>query len=212
MPLSVIGAGLSRTGTLSLKFALEQLGVGRCFHMIEMFQNPIVEPFAAAARGEAVDWEQAFEGYAASVDLPSARFYREQAEAFPDARVILTVRDPEAWFRSTQSTVFSPESPMRNRPADAPPPTEMEIMLQAVVDEFFEHRLNDRETMLGVYHRHNEAVQRTIAPERLLVYDVAQGWAPLCAFLGVPLPEGPMPRVNSTAEFNARRGEREAVV
>jgi hypothetical protein len=197
MPLSVIGAGFGRTGTMSLKLALEQLGFGPCYHMIEVFKSPQAPGYwEAAADGRPVDWEQVFAGYRSTVDWPSATFWRELAEAYPQAKVILTLRDPEAWYASTQATIF-------NRSFDDPD-NPWERMIMKVVGDLFRRDLHDKARLIEVFERHNEAVRQAIAPDRLLVYEVAEGWEPLCAFLGATVPDGPMPKVNSTEEFLAR--------
>jgi len=197
MPLSVVGAGFGRTGTMSLKLALEQLGFGPCYHMIEVFKDPAAPGYwSAAADNEPVDWEQVFEGYRSTVDWPSATFYKRLADAYPDAKVILTERDPEAWFASTQATIF--------KGLDQMPPSDWLSMVQKVVGALFDQKLHDHDTLVSVFNRHNAEVRRLIPPERLLVYEVAHGWSPLCGFLGVPVPAGPMPKVNSTEEFQAR--------
>ncbi len=194
--LSVIGAGFGRTGTMSLKVALEQLGLGPCYHMVEVFKNPSAcSWWERAAEGEA-DWPRIFEGYASTVDWPSATFYAELAQVYPESKVILTLRDPKAWVASTQATIFSLD------PAD--PPTDFDRMASKVVGRLFDQRMHDEDHLAAVFERHNAEVVRRIPPERLLVYEVAQGWEPLCAFLGVPVPETPMPRTNTTAEFQAR--------
>lgn len=199
MPLSVIGAGYGRTGTLSLKLALEQLGFGPCYHMVEVLKNPKAPgDWEAAADGRPVDWEDIFAGYGATVDWPSATFYRELAEAYPDAKVVLTVRDPEAWFASTQATIFKPDF--------SDPDDPFQRMVLKVIGDLFDRRMHDKAHVIEVFNRHNEAVRRAIPPERLLVYDLAEGWNPLCAFLGVPVPETPMPKVNSTQEFLSNHG------
>ena len=198
MPLSIIGAGLGRTGTMSLKLALDQLGFGPCYHMIEVFKNPAAFAWwEAAADGKPVNWEQIFDGYRATVDWPSATFYKTLADAYPEAKVILTVRDPEAWFASTQATIFA-------RDFTAAPTTPFETMAAKVVGDLFDRRMHDRDHLISVYERHNAQVRAVIAPERLLDYEVSQGWGPLCDFLGVAAPEGPMPKANSTEEFQAR--------
>jgi hypothetical protein len=195
MPLSVIGAGFGRTGTLSTKLALEQLGFGPCYHMIEVFQNPEGPAiWEKAADGEPVDWENIFANYNATVDWPSCSFYRELAEAYPQAKVILTVRDPEAWFASTQATIFAHDMP-------DPATSVFESVFNKVIARLFDGRMHDRDKLLSVFAAHNAQVQAVIAPGRLLVYDVAEGWGPLCEFLEVPVPDGPMPKVNSTKEF-----------
>ena len=193
MALSVIGAGFGRTGTLSLKLALEQLGFGPCYHMLEVFKDPQAPLRWEAAADGRPDWEQIFHGYRATVDWPGATFWRELAYAYPEAKVILTVRDPEAWFVSTQATIF--------KQMDLDEASPFSRMPKKVVGELFEQRMHDRAKLLEVYARHNETVRRTIPPERLLVYEVSQGWAPLCAFLGVPVPDGSIPKVNTTEEF-----------
>ena len=199
MPLSIVGAGLGRTGTMSLKLALEQLGHGPCYHMIEVFKNPAAPAYwEAAADGERVDWEEVFAGFNATVDWPSASFYKPLADAYPLAKVILTVRDPAAWFESTQQTIFA------IREATAAPTNAFISMVSKVVYRMFDFRVHDRDLAISVFERHNAEVLATIAADRLLVYDVAQGWEPLCAFLGAPVPEGPMPKVNTTEEFRAR--------
>jgi hypothetical protein len=199
MPLSVIGAGFGRTGTLSLKLALEQLGFGPCYHMLEVLKNPQAPGYwEAAADGGPVDWERIFDGYRSTVDWPSATFYRELAEAYPDAKVVLSVRDPDAWFASTQATIFKA---IPDLPPEATPDDPFLRMVVKVIGDLFGRRMHDKDRLIEVYERHNETVRRVIPAERLLVYDVAEGWAPLCAFLGVPVPDGPMPKVNSTEDF-----------
>lgn len=200
MTLKVIGAGLGRTGTMSLKLALEQLGFGPCYHMVEVFKNPQAPRWWVEAAEGRPDWERIFEGYAATVDWPNATFYAELADHYPDAKVILTERDPEAWFRSTQQTIFAEGS--------SPPVADFGEMNEKVIRRLFDGRMHDHDHVIDVYQRHNAEVRRRIPAERLLVYQVAQGWEPLCAFLGVDIPETPMPKVNSTEEFQAARAAR----
>jgi hypothetical protein len=197
MALSVIGAGFGRTGTLSLKMALDQLGVGPCYHMSEVFKNPAApQQWLDAAEGRPVDWDVVFKGYRSTVDWPSATFYRQLADVYPDAKVILTLRDPNAWFESTQATIFA-------RDFSEQPNKVWADMANKVVGDLFDRRMHDREHLISVYERHNAEVRRVIPASRLLVYEVARGWEPLCAFLGVPAPAGPMPRVNSREDFAA---------
>ena len=200
MPLSVIGAGYGRTGTMSLKLALEQLGLGPCYHMYEVFQNPAAPGYwEAAADGQPMDWGTVFAGFGATVDWPSATFYETLASAYPDAKVILTERDPEAWWKSTQATIFNWDAP------GAAIPEPFLRMVQKVVGALFDQRIHDHDHVISVFKRHNARVREVIPPERLLVYEIADGWAPLCDFLGVPAPDGPMPKVNTTEEFQARQ-------
>ena len=199
MPLSVIGAGFGRTGTMSLKLALEQLGFGPCYHMVEVLKNPKAPGYwEDAADGKAVDWEQVFAGYHSTADWPSTTFYKELADRYPDAKVILTVRDPEAWYASTQATIFA-----KPLPEDADNPWAR--MVRKVIGAQFGGPMNDKQRLIDVYDRHNQTVQRLIAPERLLVYEVSQGWEPLCTFLGVPTPREPMPKANTAEEFQRQQ-------
>jgi len=197
MTLKVIGAGFGRTGTLSLKLALEQLGFGPCYHMVEVFKNPLIPTWWIGAADGKPDWQKIFAGYDSTVDWPAATFYRELAETYPDAKVILTERDPEEWFASTQATIFPNATPPDG---DAPFPR----MFRKVIGALFDNRMREHDHVIDVFQRHNAEVRRRIAPERLLVYEVAQGWEPLCTFLGVPVPATPMPTANSREDFGKR--------
>ena len=197
MALKVVGSGLGRTGTKSLQSALNILGFGPCHHMVEVFMHPESVPlWIEAARGRP-DWDAIFKGYGSAVDYPSAHYWRELAAHYPQAKVVHTVRDPDAWFDSTQATIFEPGGVQAR--AQGP----MIEFFKSFTGDFGEH-IHDRAFMIDDFRRHNEEVKRTIASERLLVYEVTQGWAPLCAFLGVPVPDRPFPSENSRAEFIAR--------
>lgn len=200
MTLSVIGAGYGRTGTLSLKLALEQLGFGPCYHMMEVLKKPgAPQQWLDVAMGKTPDWDAVFEGFAATVDWPSATYYRELAEAYPKAKVILTVRDPQAWFESTQATIFARD------PSEAPDKVWGE-MAARVIGKLFDGRMHDRNHLISVFERHNAEVQRVIPADRLLVYEASQGWGPLCGFLGVPVPDAEPVKVNDRADFAKRFG------
>lgn len=201
MSLAVIGAGFGRTGTLSLKLALEKLGFGPCYHMVEVFQNPDAVNWWIDAAAGRPDWEKIFDGYNATVDWPSCTFYAELADTYPEAKVILTERDPGQWFESTQATIFPAE-----RPADAPPA--FQEMFDRVIADLFDGRIRDRDHVMDVFNRHNAEVRARIPADRLLVYELAQEWQPLCDFLSVPVPDGPMPRVNTREQFASRRRDR----
>ena len=198
--MKVIGAGFGRTGTLSLKTALEALGVGPCYHMAEVFAHPEhLALWEAAARGEAVDWRGLFEGWGATVDWPGCNFYREILEAHPEAKVLLSVRDPARWYASCYDTIYSLNRlfPMRVILPRMPRMAGPIRMAKAVVWQgSFGGRFEDREHAIGVFLAHIAAVQATVPADRLLVYDVQEGWEPLCAFLGVPVPARPFPHVN----------------
>ena len=205
MALEIVGAALGRTGTNSLKLALEQLGFGPCHHMFEVRDHPEQLPYwQAAARGELPDWDEVFANYRACVDWPSARFWREIAAHYPDAKVLLTRRDPAKWFDSVHATIYPVVESWRTCEPGRFRDT-MEMAWQIVVEQTFGGRLDDRDHAIAVFRAYEEEVRRTIAPERLLAYDVSQGWAPLCAFLEVPVPDAPFPRTNTSEEFREKR-------
>jgi len=197
MTLKVIGAGLGRTGTASLKVALEQLLGGRCYHMSECFGNPANPPlWLAAARGRP-DWDAIFDGYVATVDYPACGFWRQLADRYPEAKVLLSVRDADKWFESTRDTILGED--IREIAAMTP---DKAFFDETVFKDYVGH-FGDRAFITDYFRRHNQAVIDAIPKERLLVYEVGQGWAPLCAFLGLPEPDAPFPHVNTRADFEA---------
>jgi len=200
MSLAVIGAGFGRTGTMSMKVALEQLGLGPCHHMEEVLKNPAQLPFwqDAAAR-KPVDWDQVFAGYGSAVDWPGAHYWRELAAHYPEAKVVLTVRPEAAWLKSFSSTINVLLSERNNIPV--PYIRDVMAMGLAIVREQTFRNALDEPSILSAYRRRIEEVRAAIPAHRLLVFNVAEGWAPLCAFLGKPVPETPFPRTNNTEEF-----------
>ena len=195
MALQVIGAGFGRTGTLTLKTALEMLGFGPCHHMVEVLANPGQIPFwNRAALGEEIDWEEVYGTYRSTVDWPGCYFYAQLADRYPEAKVVLSLRDPERWYDSMSETII-PSLIEDN----APPFIERIFLRDTFTSDF------SKSNVIAAYERHNAEVWRRIAPERLLVFEVAQGWEPLCAHLGVPVPDGPFPRVNDREEFQIHR-------
>ena len=201
MALEIIGPGFGRTGTSSLKQALEQLGFGPAHHMFEVRDHPELLPaWEAVARGEAADWDEMFAGYRSQTDWPGARVWRELASHWPDAKVILTVRDPDQWFDSVQATI-APFLAARGRHASPHADAIARMGQSLIAEQVFDDRLSDRAHATRVFKDHIADVQAEIAPERLLVFDPHEGWAPLCAFLGVPVPDGPFPHTNSSRQF-----------
>lgn len=204
MALQVIGAGFGRTGTNSLKLALEQLGFGPCHHMFEIRDHPEqLHHWQAAAAGRRPDWYKVFEGYTAQVDWPGARYWRELADHFPAAKVILTTRSADSWFDSVQATIYPSMRDRATRPSEHDR-ARAEMAYQTIVQQIFDGRMDDREHAIAVFRNHIAEVQRSIPDQRLLTYRVAEGWEPLCRFLGVPVPEAPYPRVNSSEAYRAR--------
>ena len=203
MTLRVIGAGFGRTGTLSLKQALETLGFWKCYHMAEVAENPShVSLWRAAWRGEE-PWDALFEGYAAAVDWPTAAFWPKLMRVYPEAKVVLTVRDADAWFASASRTIF--QSMREGLASDEAKLRERLVMAQEIiVDGTFGGDLVDRANAVAVYEAHVARVHREVPPDRLVVFDPGDGWGPLCEALGVGEPEGPYPRINTSAEFQER--------
>jgi hypothetical protein len=202
MPLRVVGAGLGRTGTLSLKNALEHLLGEPCYHMTEVFTRADDLAFwQAAAEGEAVDWDEVFDGYAATVDWPGASFWREIAAENPDAPVLLSTRaDAATWWRSASATIFAGLQGGA-RPAHDP----FLDMWEAITRDRFTSRWREAEPAMAAYEAHNASVRAAIPSERLFEWQPGDGWEPLCSMLGVPVPDLDFPHVNSTEEFNARQ-------
>ena len=196
--LKVIGAGLGRTGTKSLQIALEMLGFGPCHHMTEVVEHPETRAqWIAAGQGKA-DWHAIYKDYQSTVDYPGAVYWRELAAAFPDAKILLTVRDAEKWFESTQSTIFKPDGPLPRGVAGGD--GQWAQFFRSFTQPIAGH-LHDRDFLMAHFHAHNAAVKAAIAPERLLVYEAGQGWEPLCRFLQVAVPDQPYPSENSRADF-----------
>ena len=214
--MKIIGVGVGRTGTLSLKAALERLGYGPCFHGRHVLDHrDRLSMWEAAAAGDQVDWAVLLEGYASTVDWPGAAFWRQLTTAFPEAPVILTIRDAQGWYDSVRRTIFTMFGPG--------PPDERVLRARRLVpgldvftafhrrmiwDGFFDGRFADRDYAISVYETHNAAVIREVPPERLLVTTPDGGWKPLCGFLGVPVPDDPYPHLNDPDMFWTRVEDR----
>ena len=192
MSLKIIGAGFGRTGTMSLKAALDQLGYP-CYHMVECFpKGPEHWKHWEQVGSSSPDWDALFEGFIATVDFPACTSYAPLAEHYPGAKVVLTVRDPEKWFNSVQSTIFAKEW------MEFLPGTEAGPYMQATINNYFDGRMHDRDHLIRRFNEHVADVKENIEPERLLVFEVADGWEPLCQFLELPAPETDFPHVNET--------------
>lgn len=211
MTLKIIGSGFGRTGTMSTKMALEQLGYGPCHHMTEVMGNPAQPAFwKARAEGAELDWEEVFQGYSSQVDFPGASVWQETAIAFPDAKVIHTERPGEEWWASYSKTIGKLFAQHASMPL--PPPladifvTMDKLLVQGVMGGL------GKDTAIAAYRRNNEKVRETIPSERLLVFTPSDGWAPLCAFLGKDVPQGDFPRSNARDDFWALLGGEPAAV
>jgi hypothetical protein len=201
MTLAVIGSGFGRTGTMSLKQALEQLGFGPCHHMEEVLGNPAQLPYwQTLANGGRVDWDTVFAGYRSTVDWPSCHFWRELADAYPDAKVVHSVRPEGDWWRSFSATIGTLITSRQSLP-DGHGSAVLEMGTQLIVDQTFHAAETDEAAALAAYRQRYDDVRSALPANRLLVFDVAEGWGPLCAFLGVSVPDALFPRANSTDEF-----------
>ncbi len=198
MGLRVVGAGFGRTGTLSLKTALEQLLGAPCYHMFEVVERPEhVAAWTDASLGTLPDWDSLFHGYAAAVDWPASAFWPELMEAFPDAVVLLSVRDADAWWRSASRTIFpatraSEEGPFRS-------------MIEALWGHRFTNDTGNEERCKRLFLENIDRVRREVPPERLVEWRPGDGWEPICSALGLTVPGTAFPHTNTTAEFNATR-------
>lgn len=205
--MDVIGTGFGRTGTLSTKRALEMLGFGPCHHMEEAYKHPRhFRGLAAHVRGEPVDWRALFAGYRSQVDFPGANVWRELLATFPEAKVLHTVRDPERWYDSTRETIYTARSivaPWVQRVV--PSIGEAFAVNDALIwDGLFEGRFDDRDRAIEIFHERTAEVIATVPAERLLIFEVTDGWGPLCEFLDVPVPDEPFPNVNDRASMLRR--------
>ncbi len=198
MTLRVVGAGVGRTGTASLKLALEQLLGGKCHHMFEVADNRDQVPvWTAAANGNMPDWGQFLSGYTALVDWPGASFWPELSRAFPHALVLLSVRDPESWYKSASESIFLD---------DLEEETDFDVMWRSIVRNRFCDDLGSKEMVIAAMIAHNKAVEAAIPANRLLRWQAGDGWEPICAALGVPVPDEPFPHTNTKKQFLAKNG------
>jgi len=194
MALEIIGAGFGRTGTDSMKRALEMIGFGPCYHMYEVAPHPDrYDRWLSVYNEDAVPkWDEIFADYRATVDWPAARYWRELADHYPSAKILLTVRSSESWYASMEKTIFVA---MRE-------PTEQQGMAQALRDTVFDGDIDDKDHVIDVYERNIANVTAAFGSERLLTYELGSGWTPLCDFLGVPIPKTPYPSGNAVEEFH----------
>ena len=200
--LHVIGPSFGRTGTMSFKAALDELGFGPTYHMTEVYENDHVEAWTAAINGAPLDIDGIFGRYRSAVDWPACSFWKQLKAASPEAMIVLTRRDPDAWFTSMTNTIFQALA------AEHPDPHRNAWRAQTrklIFEDTFGNNF-DHDHVLSVLRGHEADVIASVPADELLVFDVADGWEPLCTFLGVPVPETPFPRTNSTAEFRVWTG------
>lgn len=210
--MKIIGAGYGRTGTKSLQLALQQLGYGKCYHMEELFRNPQgVKQWKNAMLKRKVNWEELFAGYQSMVDFPGCIYYKELFDHYPDSKVVLSVRDPEAWYESARATIYS---------FDPRVSLKLKMLLSSVYSStardlfkvillnnksiwgnHFDGKFEDKDYAIQKFKNHIEEVKNTIPKDRLLVHEAKDGWEPLCKFLDKPIPKEPYPRTNQQKDF-----------
>ena len=205
--MEIVGTGFGRTGTLSTQKALELLGFGPCHHMFEAFKHP--SHFRVLERhlmGEAVDWSEMFSDYRSQVDFPGAVIWRELLAAYPEARVLHTVRDPDRWYDSTSSTIYRARSALAPWARRWLPVARRAFAVNDALiwDGLFAGRFEDRAHAIQTFERRTAEVIAEVPAERLLIFNVADGWEPLCEFLGVPVPDEPFPHLNDSVQFKRR--------
>ncbi len=212
--MKIIGAGFGRTGTKSLQIALEQLGFGKCYHMEELLRNPEgVSHWKDAYDEKLVDWDALFQNYQSIVDFPGSMYYKEMASHYTDSKVILTIRDPERWYDSVKSTIYS---------FDPGPAIKIKMLLKmpfssiarnlfkvillndkSVWKKFFEGNFENRNYAIKKFNDHIAEVKEAIPEERLLIFQAKDGWEPLCRFLNTEIPDTPFPSSNKKEDFHS---------
>ena len=195
MTLKVIGAGFGRTGTDSMREALNILGFGPCHHMRELLKDPEhAKLWSSVYAGALPDWDLLLGGYNSCVDWPSAYYWPQLVEAYPQARVILTWRTAESWWTSFEKTILP-------RILSDKKSNTTQKNAELVGPLVFHGRPQDRDYCISVYEANVAAVKEQVPEDRLLVHGLGDGWEPLCAHLGVPVPDVPYPSSNSASEF-----------
>lgn len=219
MSIKIIGAGFPRTGTNTLRESLELLGFSKTYHMKQLLVHPEnIQFWMTLKETGTTDWDQLYDGYQATVDFPCYPWYKEHMKQYPDAKVILSTRPFEKWYDSFHNTIWKTQNPppeqmaaMGARVASSPRlQSVMKVMgfaKQTINEEHFQGKFLDKAFMEQVFNDHHEAVKSYVPADKLLVFNVAEGWEPLCKFLGVPVPEMPLPHTNKTEDFAAMVGE-----
>lgn len=203
--IDIIGTGFGRTGTISAYLALRMLKLGPVFHNCEFTENPgLARRIHDVALGGRETWPELLNDYRACLDFPCCMFWKDLREAFPDAKVLHTTRDPDEWYDSIHATIFA----ILKQPfPDDPEIRELsEMTTEVVLRRGFDMELDDRAHCTEVFRRHEAEILASVPKDKLLVFDVRQGWAPLCEFLEVPVPDEKFPRTNDRAEFREQLG------
>ena len=219
MSIKIIGAGLPRTGTNTLREALEILGFSKTYHMKHLLVHPEDLHYWATLKATGTtDWEALYDGYQATVDFPCYPWYKEHMKQYPDAKVILSLRPFEKWYTSYHSTIWKAQNPpeaeraaMGERiAADPRLQSVMKVMgfsKQVMSQDHFQGKFLDKEFMEKLFNEYNEEVKGYVPADKLLVFDVTEGWEPLCKFLNAEVPNEPLPHTNKKEDFHTMVAE-----
>jgi len=219
MSIKVIGAGFPRTGTNTLRESLQKLGYVKTYHMKELLVQPEnLHYWIVLRKAGTTNWEGLYNGYQATVDFPCYPWYKEHMKKYPDAKVILSVRPFEKWYDSVYSTIWMAQNPPESQKIEmglkvaSDPRLQsvmkcMEFAKEVIMEDHFQGRFLDKTFMEEVFNKHNQEVKKYVPANKLLVIDVSEGWEPLCTFLGVPIPEEPLPHTNKREDFKTMLGE-----
>ncbi len=215
MSIKIIGAGLPRTGTNTLREALEILGFSKTYHMKHLLVHPEDLHYWTTLKATGTtDWNALYNGYQATVDFPCYPWYKEHMKQYPDAKVILSLRPFEKWYISYYSTIWKAQNPPdaeraamgEKIAADARLQTVMNVMgfsRQVMSEDHFQGKFLDKEFMEKLFNEYNEDVKKYVPADKLLVFDVTEGWEPLCKFLDVEVPNEPLPHTNKKEDFHS---------
>ena len=215
MSIKIIGAGFPRTGTNTLRESLEMLGFVKTYHMKHLLVHPENLHYWTTLRDtNTTNWDALYDGFEATVDFPCYPWYKQHMQRYPDAKVILSTRPFEKWHESVSSTVWRASNPseeqrlemakkVEQNPALLPVLKCVGLSKEIIMDKHFEGRFSDKEFAEQVFNKHHEDVKNYVPAEKLLVFDVAEGWEPLCEFLNVPVPDVPLPHTNKKEDFKA---------
>ena len=204
--MKIIGAGFGRTGTLSIKYALEELGFDPCYHMRTVIDEGRAEPWLAILAGKQPKWDEILGGFQAGVDFPVCLYYKELMAEYPDAKVLLSVRDSARWYESVTESIYLLDALpnwMESLPRFGPL---LKLARGAIWNGLFRGRFEDRPFAIALFEEHNTEVRRVVPADKLLVFNVQDGWEPLCNFLDVPIADSPFPHVNDRSEMQHRIG------
>jgi len=205
MTIKVLGAGFGRTGTNSLKIAIEILGFGPCYHMHEVRNNPEhVDIWDRAINGEQVNWHELYDNYSSAVDWPTVSFLPQLLQEYPQAKVILTLRDAEEWYISARDTIFEAMT-LGDKNPDLNGRMRTKMSRKLILENTFSALYDDKDYCINIYNRHIHNTRKLVSPSSLLEYHITDGWEPLCDFLDLPVPVTSFPKTNDRHSFLATK-------